>query len=301
VEPRHRASWACFINYDAKKRLQNQEKNAVNMSLKFTPEHEKNYKELSTSAAVALSEIKGKDLVSNFVQSRSSFCTAVACLGLCAVEIKFLHGCSVPWASLKQEKHSAPAGDSSVSAPTPPGSPRIEGSQAAAALSIGKAKGESEGNSTHEDEGEDKSNAYGEDDYRGGDRVVHFREEFDPKNPLEIDCSETTILSQSTLSHVSVRRTQLPPCFTSTMIWLPSFLFSTAQSTKDGWLITNAPFISMISCHHHHHGTIFTKNGRQSASGKGRKPPGICPGVTTIVAPKSVGSRTTNGQMKAIS
>ena len=29
--------------------------------------------------------------------------------------------------------------------------------------------------------------------------------------------------------------------------------------------------------------------------------PGICPGATTIVAPKSVGSRTTNGQMKATS
>jgi hypothetical protein len=40
--------------------------------------------------------MKGKDLVSNFVR-------------LCAVEIKFLHGCGVPWASLKKEKHSAPA------------------------------------------------------------------------------------------------------------------------------------------------------------------------------------------------
>jgi hypothetical protein len=49
------------------------------------------------------------------------------------------------------------------------------------------------------------------------------------------------------------------------------------------------------------HGTSFTNEGRQSASGEGRKPPGICPGATTIVAPKSVGSRTTNGQMKAIS
>ncbi len=32
-----------------------------------------------------------------------------------------------------------------------------------------------------------------------------------------------------------------------------------------------------------------------------RKLPGICPGATTIVAPKSVGSRTTNRQMNAIS
>jgi hypothetical protein len=44
----------------------------------------------------------------------------------------------------------------------------------------------------------------------------------------------------------------------------------------------------------------FTKKGRQFASGEGRKPLGICPGAT-IVAPKSEGSRTTNGQMKAIS
>jgi hypothetical protein len=71
-----------FMNYDAKKtsRLQNQEKKAVNMSLEFTTVHEKSYKELSTSVAVALPEMKGKDLVSNFVR-------------LCVVEIKFLHGC----------------------------------------------------------------------------------------------------------------------------------------------------------------------------------------------------------------
>jgi hypothetical protein len=36
-------------------------------------------------------------------------------------------------------------------------------------------------------------------------------------------------------------------------------------------------------------------------SGKDRKLPGICPEAATIVAPKSVGSRTTNGQMKATS
>ncbi len=43
------------------------------------------------------------------------------------------------------------------------------------------------------------------------------------------------------------------------------------------------------------------KKGRQSASGDGIKLPGICPGTTTIVTPKSVGSKTTNGQMKATS
>jgi hypothetical protein len=49
-----------FVNYDAKKTLQNQEKKAVNMSLEFTPDHEKSYKELSTSVAVALPEMKGQ-------------------------------------------------------------------------------------------------------------------------------------------------------------------------------------------------------------------------------------------------
>jgi hypothetical protein len=130
---------------------------------------------LSTSVAVALPEMKGKDLVSNFVR-------------LCAVEIKFLHGCSVPWASLKSGKHSAPAEDGSVSAsPTPPGSPAIQASQHAGALSSGEAEGESYGSSTHADECED--DAYGEGDDRGGDRAVRFREQFDPENPLEIDWS----------------------------------------------------------------------------------------------------------------
>ncbi len=45
---KHRASWA----------LQNQEKKAGNMSREFTPEHDKSYKELSTSVTVALPEIK---------------------------------------------------------------------------------------------------------------------------------------------------------------------------------------------------------------------------------------------------
>jgi hypothetical protein len=106
--------------------------------------------------------MKGKDLVST------------AQRGICAVEIKFLYDRSVPWASLKKEKHSAPAGDGSVSAsPDPPGSPEIQATQAAAALSSGEAEGEAEGNSTHEDEGEDENDAYGED--RGGDCVVNFR------------------------------------------------------------------------------------------------------------------------------
>jgi hypothetical protein len=169
-----------FINSDVKKSLQNQEKKAVNMSLEVTPEHEKSYKELSTSVAVALPEMKVKDLVSNFVR-------------LCAVEIRFLHRCSVPWALLKKGKHSAPAEDGSVSAsPTPPGSPEIQASQHAGAWSSGKAEGESEGNSAHADEGKD--DAYCEGDDRGGDSAVHFREQFHPENRfpenrMEIDWS----------------------------------------------------------------------------------------------------------------
>jgi hypothetical protein len=60
----------------------------------------------------------------------------------------------------EKRKHSAPAGDGSISAsPTPPDSPRIKASPAAA-LSSGDA--ESKGNSTHEDEGEDENDAYSE-------------------------------------------------------------------------------------------------------------------------------------------
>jgi hypothetical protein len=61
------------------------------------------------------------------------------------------------------------------------------------------------------------------------------------------------------------------------------------------------PLASLNTKFRTRHGTSFTKKGRQSASGEGRKQPGFCPGATTIVAPKSVGSRTTNGQVKAIS
>ena len=41
------------------------------MSLEFKPEHKKSYKELSAAVAVALPEMKGKDLVSNFVRLRA--------------------------------------------------------------------------------------------------------------------------------------------------------------------------------------------------------------------------------------
>jgi hypothetical protein len=69
------------------------------------------------------------------------------------------------------------------------GSPEIQASQHAGALSSGEAEGKSEGNSTHEDEGEGENDAYGEGDDRCGDSVLHFREQFDPENPLEIDWS----------------------------------------------------------------------------------------------------------------
>ncbi len=45
------------------------------------------------------------------------------------------------------------------------------------------------------------------------------------------------------------------------------------------------------------YGTSLTKKGRQSASGEGRKPPGIYPGTTKIVAPKLVGSRSRGPQI----
>ncbi len=108
-----------FINYDANRTMQNQEKKAIDTSLEFAPEHEKKHKELSTSVAAALPEMKGKDLVLNIVR-------------LCTVEIKFLHSCSMPWECLKAEKRKAFCSDGSVpTSPTPPVSPRIEASAAA--------------------------------------------------------------------------------------------------------------------------------------------------------------------------
>ncbi len=40
---------------------------------------------------------------------------------------------------------------------------------------------------------------------------------------------------------------------------------------------------------------------KKAGKGGGKKLLGICPGATTVVAPKSVLSRTTNRQMKATS
>ncbi len=206
------------------------------MSLKLTPEHEKNYKELSTSVVVALPEMKGKDLVSNFVR-------------LCAVEIKFLHGCSVPWPSMKRGKHSAPAEDGSVPAsPTPPGSSEIQASQHAGALSSGEAESESEGNSTHADE---KANTMRT--ARATIAVVIVRcisaSSLIPRILWKSTGQASNILSQSTSSHVFVRCTQLPPCFNSTMSWLPSFLSLTTKSTKGGRHITSYQRYSATTKH----------------------------------------------------
>ncbi len=206
------------------------------MSLEFTPEHEKSYKELSTSVAVALPEMKGKDLVPNLpasVKSRSSFCTAVA----------------LPWASLKKGKHSAPAKDSSVSSsPTPPGSPKFKHLSMQEHCLAAKLKANPKATAHMQTKAKTTRTV------RATITVVIVlcisTGSLIPRILWKSTGQASNILSQSASSHVSVRRTQMPPCFTSTMSWLPSFLSSTAKSTKGGRHITNAPFISTIFCNH---------------------------------------------------
>jgi hypothetical protein len=56
------------------------------------------------------------------------------------------------------------------------GKAQVQGLQHTGAFSSGEAEGDSEGNITHADEGED--DAYGEGDDCCGDSAVHFREQF---------------------------------------------------------------------------------------------------------------------------
>ena len=65
----------------------------------------------------------------------------------------------------------------------------------------------------------------------------------DKSSKIIVKCST---LCQWTLFLVSRRLTvmQWQPCFTSTLHWPPSFLFSTARSTPSGRHITTSPFMS---------------------------------------------------------
>ena len=87
-------------NYDAGASFTNQDAAPVNMSLAFTEEHVKDYEGISAQLAtsVAKTTLTGDKLVRQFVK-------------LCACELKFLLGCSVPW-----DKLPVPVAEQSASA-----------------------------------------------------------------------------------------------------------------------------------------------------------------------------------------
>jgi hypothetical protein len=169
-------------NYDAGASFTNQDAAPVNMSLAFTEEHVKDYEGISAQLAtsVAKTTLTGDKLVRQFVK-------------LCACELKFLLGCSVPWDKLPVPvaEQSASADQASVPAsrsPSPqpkltqPPSPKQKLTQAASALSSGAEE---------DDAGDidENSDAYGSGDDRGGDRNVQFTM-IDPANIYDCDWTD---------------------------------------------------------------------------------------------------------------
>ena len=94
-----------FRTYDAGASFTNQEAPPVNMPLAFTEEHVKDYDGISAQLAtsVAKTTMIGDNLklVRQFVK-------------LCACEVKFLYGCSVPWDKLPVAEQSASADQASA-------------------------------------------------------------------------------------------------------------------------------------------------------------------------------------------
>ena len=174
-----------FLTYNAGASFTNQDAAPVNMSLAFTEEHVKDYDGISAQLAtsVAKTTLTGDKLVRQFVS-------------LCAREVKFLYGCSVPWDKLPVAEQSAsadqesdPASVAASSSPSPkpkltqPPSPKQKLTQPPSALSSG-AEEDDAGNI---DENSDAAYATGDD--RGGDRTFNFIC-LDPRDPYECDWTE---------------------------------------------------------------------------------------------------------------
>jgi len=264
-------------NYDAGASFTNQDAAPVNMSLAFTEEHVKDYEGISAQLAtsVAKTTLTGDKLVRQFVK-------------LCACELKFLLGCSVPWDKLPVPvaEQSASADQASVPASRSPSpnpkltqatSPKQKLTQPPSALSSG-AEEDDAGNIE-----EDSDAAYAIGDDRGGDRTFNFTL-VDPSEPYECDWTEFNFpvakhfvsrfreahalaamfhlnaelaakfpvlsgqINTGWIAHYN--RTPWQPCFTSTPSWPPSFLCSAARSTPGGLHITTSPFMSTRFCNH---------------------------------------------------
>ena len=167
-----------FIEYDASKGLQNQAMTGTQIMLDFSPQHAKDYEELSKDVLANCNKMEGNDSVIRFVR-------------LCAIDIKYLYGCSANWDGEESAPKNAGAGpnvrggtvpiaDGEVEKVGGPKSHRV----AAGALSDGGI--ESSEDKEGADSGSDENELYGENDDRGGDRFVDFQH-FDAEHPFDTD------------------------------------------------------------------------------------------------------------------
>ena len=85
-----------FIEYDASKGLHNQAITPEQIVLDFKPAHVKKYKELTATVLAHFATMQGSEQVKQFVQ-------------LCAIEIKFLYGCSMSWDGSDQSVSASPS------------------------------------------------------------------------------------------------------------------------------------------------------------------------------------------------
>jgi hypothetical protein len=151
----------------------------VNKKLAFTEEHVRTYDVMSAQVATSLAKLTGDKSVRQFV-------------ALCACEVKFLYGCSVPWDKIPVAGQSA-SGDqgsdpeSITASRCPSPKPKLTQAQApskAQALSSGGEEDDDSDNGNNND-----GDAYGSGDVRGGDCNVHFTL-IDPEDVYACDWTE---------------------------------------------------------------------------------------------------------------
>ncbi len=166
-----------FRTYDAGASFTYQDAAPVNMQLAFTEEHVKAYDVISAQVATSVAKMTGDKLVRQFV-------------ALCACELKFLYGCSVPWdkisvagQSASADQESDPASVAASRSPSP--KPRLTQAQAPSKTQALSSGGEEEDDcNIHVN-----SDAYGSDDDRGGDRNMQFTM-IDPEDVYACDWTE---------------------------------------------------------------------------------------------------------------
>ena len=165
-----------FLTYDAGASFTNQEPAPVNMNLAFTEAHVMAYESESAQVVASLANLTGDKLVRKFV-------------ALCAIELKFLYGCSVPWDKLPDAGQS-PCEQGSDPASVPASPKRTQAPSPKAPSPKTKSRALSSGDEDDEDSGAyNDSDAYGSGDDRGGDRNVQFTM-IDPERIFDTDWTE---------------------------------------------------------------------------------------------------------------